>query len=54
MDADTISRSLNQLWENRPAAMMLLGLGFLIFVFLVVDTRRHKNRRKRPKKDWRP
>ncbi len=41
---------LEQLWQNRPGAMVLLALGFLVFVFLVVDAWRHKRRRRRPRR----
>ena len=49
MNFEEISRSLQQLWENKPGAILLLVLGFLVFVFLVVDARRHKRRRRKPK-----
>jgi hypothetical protein len=48
MDFDEIAKSFQQLWENRPGAVILLLLGFIGVVFLVVDTWRHKRRRKRP------
>jgi hypothetical protein len=49
MDLSEISRSLQQLWESKPKAVLLLALGFLGFLFLVVDTWRHKRGRKRPR-----
>jgi hypothetical protein len=49
MDFDEISKDFHLLWESQPAAIVLLILGFLIFVFLVVDAWRHKRRRKRPR-----
>jgi hypothetical protein len=49
MDLDEVSRSFQQLWENKPGALMLLAVGFLVFLFLVVDAWRHKRRRKRPR-----
>jgi hypothetical protein len=40
--------SLRDLWEAKPGAVVLLVLGIVIFVFLVVDTWRHrKQHRKR-------
>jgi hypothetical protein len=38
---------LQLLWERKPAAVVLLVLGIVIFVFLVVDTWRHRKHRKR-------
>ncbi len=45
-----LSRTLQQLWENKPGAIALLFLGFLVFLFLVVDAWIHKRRRKRPRR----
>jgi hypothetical protein len=39
--------SLRQLWENKPGALVLLVVGFVIFIFLVVDAWRHKRKHKR-------
>ena len=47
MDFEDIARSIQQLWDNKPGSVILLILGFVIFVFLVVDTWRHKRRHKR-------
>jgi hypothetical protein len=41
-----VFRNLQQLWDNKPGAVVLLVVGFVVFVFLVVDTWRHKNRHK--------
>jgi hypothetical protein len=49
MDSNEIFRSLRLLWENKPVAVLLLVMGFFVFVFLVVDAWRHKRRRKRPR-----
>ncbi len=49
MDFEQISKDFQLLWQSQPAAIILLVLGFLIFVFLVVDTWRHKRRRRRPR-----
>jgi hypothetical protein len=38
---------LQQLWENKPGALILLLVGFLVFVFFVVDTWRHRKHRRR-------
>jgi hypothetical protein len=48
MDLNDISRSFQELWEAKPGAVVLLILGFVVFVFLVLDAWRHKRRRKRP------
>ena len=55
MDFHEISRGFEQMWENRPGAVVLLALGFMVFVFIVVDAWRQKRRRKRPlPRHWRP
>ncbi len=40
-------RSVQELWESKPGSVVLLTLGFLVFLFLVVDTWRHRSKRKR-------
>ena len=52
MDLPEIWKSLQGLWEQKPGAVVLLILGFFVFVYLVVDAWRHKHKRKRRK--WRP
>lgn len=42
-----IARNFQQLWEAKPGAVVLLVLGFVVFVFLVVDAWLHKRRRKK-------
>jgi hypothetical protein len=49
MDLSEVSRNLQLLWENKPGAVILLALGFTVFVFVVVDTWRHKRHRKKPR-----
>jgi hypothetical protein len=49
MNLSEISRSFEQLWENKPGAVVLFILGFVVFVFLVVDAWIHKRRRKGPR-----
>jgi hypothetical protein len=49
MDLTEIGKSLQQLWEYKPGTLLLVLLGFVVFVFLVVDTWRHKRRRRRPR-----
>jgi hypothetical protein len=47
MDLHEASRNFQVLWESKPGAVLLLLLGFFVFVFLVVDAWRHKRRHKR-------
>ena len=47
MDLFEMSRSVQVLWENEPGTVLLLSLGFLVFVFLVVDAWYLKRRRKK-------
>jgi hypothetical protein len=41
MGSDFVS-GFRELWENRPAVIVLLGIGLAIFLFLVVDAWRRK------------
>ena len=34
--------------EAQPGAVVLLVLGFIVFVFLVIDAWRHKRRNRKP------
>ena len=37
-------------WDgSKPGALVLLLLGFVVFIFLVVDAWRHKRRNKKPR-----
>jgi hypothetical protein len=49
MDFSELRRSFEAIWENKPGPVFLLALGFVVFVFLVIDARRHKRRRKSPR-----
>jgi len=49
MDFQELWRNFQEIWENKPGILVLLVLGFLVFVFLVVDARRHKRRSKKPR-----
>jgi hypothetical protein len=49
MHSSDLAHSIQQLWDSKPGAVLLLVLGFVVFVFLVVDAWRHK-RRDKPKK----
>jgi len=46
MDFEELSQNLKVLWEQKPGAVVLLILGFLVFLFLVIDAWRHKQRRR--------
>jgi len=49
MEPSEVTRGLQQLWHNKPGTIVLLCLGFVGFLILVVDTWRHRRRRKRPR-----
>ena len=49
MDLPENFKGLQVLWQQKPGAVVLLVLGFFVFVFLVVDAWRHKRKRKRPR-----
>lgn len=49
MDFEQLGKDLHLFWQTRPVVIVLLVLGFLIFVFLVIDARRHKRRRRGPR-----
>jgi hypothetical protein len=47
MDIDEIIHNFHQLWEMRPWPVLLLVLGFAVFVGIVVDVWIIKKRRRR-------
>lgn len=47
MDLYEVGSNLRQLWDSHPGAIVLLVLGFIVFVCLVVDAWRHKRRHRR-------
>ena len=49
MDWDQIAKDFRSLWEGQPVAIILLILGFLVFIYVVIDAWRHKRRRKGPR-----
>ena len=49
MDLAEVARAFRQLWESKPGTIVLLCLGFVLFLFLVIDTWRHRRGRKRPR-----
>ncbi len=49
MNLREVGRNIQQLWENEPVALVLLLLGFMVFLFIVVDAWRLKRRSKRPR-----
>jgi hypothetical protein len=49
MDFAEFTRGFRELCESKPGTIVLLCLGFILFLYLVVDTWRHRRRRKRPR-----
>ncbi|HLH56157.1 MAG TPA: hypothetical protein VKY92_21325 [Verrucomicrobiae bacterium] len=49
MDLDQLSKDFHLIWQSQPVAIILFGLGVLLFIYLVVDAWRHKRRKKRPR-----
>ena len=54
MDWSQFVKDLHLVWQYKPDVIILLVVGFLIFLFLVVDVWNHKARHKRrhPPKRW--
>lgn len=52
MNWQQLVSGIRQIWENKPGVIVLLVVVFLVFAFLVVDARLHKqkHRRRHPKK----
>jgi hypothetical protein len=49
MEFEGMAQSAKLLWEQKPGAVVLLVVGFVVFVFLIADTWRHRRRRNRPR-----
>jgi len=52
MNWSQLTSGVKQIWENRPTVVVLFALGFVVFVIIVLDTRRQrrKHKNKHPKK----
>jgi hypothetical protein len=52
MNWSQLTSGVRQIWENKPGVVVLLAIGFLVFVFIVIDAWRHRKRHKdkHPKK----
>jgi hypothetical protein len=46
MNWSQLTSGVKQIWENRPEVIVLLALGFVVFVIIVLDARSHKKRSK--------
>jgi hypothetical protein len=49
MEWSELGRNLRQIWQDKPGVILLLVVGFAGFLYLVVDTWRHKRRRRPPR-----
>jgi hypothetical protein len=47
-----LTNGIKAIWENKPGVVVLVLLGFVVFIVVVWDTRRHRQRQKNrgPKK----
>jgi len=54
MDWTQFAKELHLVWQHKPDVIVLLGVGFLIFLFLVIDVWCYKAKHKRryPAKKW--
>lgn len=46
MNWSQLTSGIKQIWENKPGVLVLLGLGFIVFVIVVLDARAHRKRTK--------
>lgn len=46
MNWSQLTSGVKQIWENKPGVIILLVLGFVVFVFIVIDTHKHRQRKK--------
>jgi hypothetical protein len=49
VNGSEIARGIQEIWQNKPGVIVLLLLGFVVFLFLVLDAWLHKKRRKKPR-----
>ena len=49
MDWGKIADNLREGWDSHPGILLLLLLGFVGFLYLVIDSWRHRRHRKRPR-----
>ena len=52
MNWSQLTSGVKQIWETKPGVVVLFGLGFIVFIIIVLDARRHrkKHKDKHPKK----
>ena len=52
MDWSQLTSGIKQIWESKPGVIVLFGLGFVVFIIIVLDARRHrqKHKNKHPRK----
>jgi hypothetical protein len=52
MNWSQLTSGVKQIWENKPEVVVLLALGFIVFIIIVIDARRHrqKHKNKHPRK----
>jgi hypothetical protein len=52
MNWSQLTSGVKQIWESKPGVVILLALGFVVFIIVVLDARRHrqKNKNKHPRK----
>jgi hypothetical protein len=50
MSMAEMSSNFQQIWDKQPGMVLLLGLAFVLFLFIVVDTWRFKHSHRRPNK----
>jgi F0F1-type ATP synthase assembly protein I len=50
MNWSALEASLKQVWDSKPGLIVLLLIGFLVFILIVMDVWRHKKqqRKERP------
>jgi hypothetical protein len=52
MNWSQLTSGVKQIWESKPGVVVLLGIGFIVFLIIVFDAwfHRKKNKNKHPRK----
>lgn len=46
MNWSELTSGVKQVWQSKPGIIVLIALGFVVFVLIVLDARRHRQKHK--------
>ncbi len=46
MNWSQLTSGVKQIWESKPGVVVLFGIGFVVFVIIVLDAQLHRKKKK--------